>query len=150
MRAWGTTKICCIASGGDQLLVTSLSGDVMHLQQGTLLDIVKMCSGPEGCSVAVVLQCIAKGGLQVMLHFQHLIHAFCCLHTIFLQMQGYVQHTVPQPITHTLILVSGSSQRHLTSDIHSCFVTQVCLVHSRQQRWVASWTIVVSTLNLRL
>lgn len=141
MHAWGRTKICCVASGGDQPLVTSFSADVMHLQQGTLLDIVKMCSGPEGCSVAVVLQCIAKGGLHVMLHFQHLIHAFCCLHTIFLQMQIYVQHTVPhcsQSISHALILVSGSSQRQLTSDIHSCFVTQVCLVHSRQQRWVAS------------
>ena len=53
-----------VAEGG-QPLVTSKSADTMHLQQQAVLDIASMCSGPEGCSLSVVLQCIAKGGLQV-------------------------------------------------------------------------------------
>ncbi|KAA6425220.1 MAG: dual specificity catalytic domain containing, partial [Trebouxia sp. A1-2] len=48
-------------------LVTSKSADTMHLQQEAVLDIASMCSGPEGCSLSVVLQCIAKGGLQAIL-----------------------------------------------------------------------------------
>lgn len=53
-----------VAEGGLPL-VTSKSADTMHLQQEAVLDIASMCSGPEGCSLSVVLQCIAKGGLQV-------------------------------------------------------------------------------------
>ena len=37
----------------------------MLLQEASVLDIVKLCSGPEGCSVSVLLQCIAKDGLEV-------------------------------------------------------------------------------------
>lgn len=53
-----------VAEGG-QPLVTSMSADTMHLQQEAVLDIARMCSGPEGCSLSIVLQCITKGGLQV-------------------------------------------------------------------------------------
>jgi hypothetical protein len=55
---------CAVAEGG-QPLVTFMSADTMYLQQEAVLDIASMCSGPEGCSLSVVLQCIAKGGLQV-------------------------------------------------------------------------------------
>ena len=46
-------------------LVTSISADAMLVQEETVVDIVSMCSGPDGCSVAVLLQSIAKGGLKV-------------------------------------------------------------------------------------
>ena len=61
-------KSACFApADGSQPLVTSMSADAMHLQQEDAMDIVKICSGPQGCSAGVILQCIAKGGLQVML-----------------------------------------------------------------------------------
>ncbi|DBB02952.1 TPA: hypothetical protein ACH3X1_013548 [Trebouxia sp. C0004] len=52
---------------GGQPPVTSMSADTMHLQQEAVLDIASMCSGPEGCSLSVVLQCIGKNGLQEVL-----------------------------------------------------------------------------------
>lgn len=64
---------------GGQPLVMSMSADAMYLQQEAVLDIASMCSGPEGCSLSVVMQCIAKGGLQVTVMLLLLV-AFCrCL-----------------------------------------------------------------------
>ena len=54
-----------VTADKEQPLVTSMSADTMHLEATAVVDIVNMCSGPEGCSVAVLLQCIRKGGLQV-------------------------------------------------------------------------------------
>ena len=59
-----------------QPIVASMSADAMYLQQEAVLDIASMCSGPEGCSLSVVLQCIAKGGLQVTVMLLLLV-AFC-------------------------------------------------------------------------
>ncbi len=77
-----TVMPCAVAEGGQPLvtsksaeggqpLVMSMSADAMYLQQEAVLDIASMCSGPEGCSLSVVLQCIVKGGLQVQ-------SCFCC------------------------------------------------------------------------
>ena len=68
-----------VAEGG-QPLVTFMSADTMYLQQEAVLDIASMCSGPEGCSLSVVLQCIAKGGLQVTVMPLFSVQAACVLH----------------------------------------------------------------------
>ena len=58
-------QVLIVAADKEQPLVTSMSADTMHLEAAAVVDIVNMCSGPEGCSVAALLQCIQKGGLQV-------------------------------------------------------------------------------------
>jgi len=63
-----------------QPIVASMSADAMYLQQEAVLDIASMCSGPEGCSLSVVLQCIAKGGLQVTVMPLFSVQAACVLH----------------------------------------------------------------------
>ena len=51
----------------------------MHLEAAAIVDIVNMCSGPEGCSVAVLLHCIQKGGLQVQSNVSGACKLFCIL-----------------------------------------------------------------------
>ena len=58
---------CTFAAVKEQPLVTSTSADTMHLQAADIVNLVNMCSGPEGCSVAQLLHCIRKGGLQVQI-----------------------------------------------------------------------------------
>lgn len=66
-HAWKLAATHCAVAEGAQPLVTSISAEAMYLQQEAVLDIAKMCSGPEGCSLSDVLHCIAKGGVQVRL-----------------------------------------------------------------------------------
>lgn len=54
-----------VAAAKEQPLVSSLSADTMHLPAAAVMDIAKVCSGPDGCSVGVLIQYIAKGGLMV-------------------------------------------------------------------------------------
>ena len=63
----------------EQPLVTSMSADTMHLEAAAVVDIVNMCSGPQGCSVAALLQCIRKGGLQVGSIVSGACKLFCIL-----------------------------------------------------------------------
>lgn len=64
----GCDSIAIVAADKEQPLVTSMSADTMHLPAAAVLDIANTCSGPDGCSVGVLIRCIAKGGLLVSMH----------------------------------------------------------------------------------